>query len=200
MTLAPERPCHPAPETAASLIDMAETVFKSLPGHRPEILGGQLIVTPPADLPHAESLTEVMAPLIAAKLHRGETRVVQAIGVWLPTGEEDYAIPDLAIVDADHRDHMAQFNCVDPAVCRLVLEITSSNWRTDLYTKPELYAVAGIPTYVIGDRKHNELIVLTDPLNGEYRSRSVYRKGQTFTLPESIGAKVELDVDSILLT
>ncbi|WP_269853843.1 hypothetical protein [Streptomyces sp. RPT161] len=54
--------------------------------------------------------------------------------------------------------------------------------------------------YVIADRKHNEVVVLSDPLNGEYRSRAVYRKGQTFTLPESIGAKVEMDVDSLLLT
>ncbi|MDF3293129.1 Uma2 family endonuclease [Streptomyces silvisoli] len=72
--------------------------------------------------------------------------------------------------------------------------------RTDLYTKPDLDAVAGIPVYVIADRKHNEVVVLSDPLNGEYRSRAVYRKGQTFTLPESIGAKVEMDVDSLLLT
>ncbi|GAA1881117.1 Uma2 family endonuclease [Streptantibioticus ferralitis] len=188
MTATPER-----------LIDVAELAFQNLPGYRPEILGGQLIVTPRADTPHAESLTDVMMPLLAANLHRGETRVVQAIGIWLPTGEEDYAIPDLAIVDADHQDHVVQYNCVEPAACRLVLEVTSSNWRTDLYTKPELYAVAGIPVYVIGDRKHEEVVVLSDPLNGEYRSRSVYGKGQTFVLPESIGAKVELDVDSLLL-
>ncbi|WP_269853842.1 Uma2 family endonuclease [Streptomyces sp. RPT161] len=100
-------------------------------------------MTPRADIPHAASLTDVMMRLLTANLHRGETRVVQAIGIWLPTGEEDYAIPDLAIVDADHQDHVVQYNCVEPAVCRLALEVTSSNWRTDLYTKPDLYAVAG---------------------------------------------------------
>ncbi|MET7766013.1 hypothetical protein ABZS71_29945 [Streptomyces sp. NPDC005393] len=61
-----------------------------------------------------------MDPLPAAKPRQGETRVVQAVGVWLPTGDEDYAIPDLSIVDADFRDNMAQYNCVDPAVFRVV--------------------------------------------------------------------------------
>ncbi|MET8182973.1 Uma2 family endonuclease [Streptomyces sp. NPDC005336] len=202
MTLAPERPCRPASGTGTgttvSLIDIAETVFQNLPGYRAEILGGQLIVTPPADPPHAESLTDVMDPLPAAKPRQGETRVVQAVGVWLPTGDEDYAIPDLSIVDADFRDHMAQYNCVDPAVFRVVFELTSSNWRDDLDRKPEHYARAGVPVYVIGDRKHGEVIVLTDPHDGEYRTRSFHRPGESFVLPESVGGKVELEVDSLL--
>lgn len=188
MTLAPERPCRPASGTGTgttvSLIDIAETVFQNLPGYRAEILGGQLIVTPPADPPHAESLTDVMDPLLAAKPHQGETRVVQAVGVWLPTGDEDYAIPDLSIVDADFRDHMAQYNCVDPAVFRVVFELTSSNWRDDLDRKPEHYARAGVPVYVIGDRKHG-------------RSSSSPTR-TTASTPESVGAKVELEVDSLL--
>ncbi|ADI09144.1 integral membrane protein [Streptomyces bingchenggensis BCW-1] len=207
MTLAPEHPCppvahiteettHTTEETTVSLIDIAETVFQNLPGYRPEILGGQLIVTPPADPPHAESLTNLT--LAFAALHQGETRVVQAVGIWLPTGEEDYAIPDLAVVDADHRDHMAPYNCIDPAVFRMVFEVTSSNWRDDLDRKPSHYARAGVPVYVIGDRKHGEVIVLTDPHDGEYRTRSVHRPGESFVLPESIGAKVELEVDSLL--
>lgn len=200
MTLAPEHPCppaaHTAEETAVSLIDIAETVFQNLPGYRAEILGGQLIVTPPADPPHAESLTNL--PLAFAALHQGETRVVQAVGIWLPTGDEDYAIPDLSIVDADFRDHMTRFNCIDPAVFRMVFEVTSSNWRDDLDRKPSHYARAGVPVYVIGDRKHGEVIVLTDPHDGEYRTRSVHRPGESFVLPESIGAKVELEVDSLL--
>jgi len=30
-----------------------------------------------------------------------ETEVLQGIGLWLPSGPEDYAIPDLALVDSD---------------------------------------------------------------------------------------------------
>ncbi|MDX6331264.1 MAG: hypothetical protein QOI83_3647 [Streptomycetaceae bacterium] len=109
-------------------------------------------------------------------------------------------MPDLAIVDADYRDHEVAYKCYDPAVFRLVLEITSSNWRTDLHVKPEMYARTGIPIYVIGDRKHSEVVVLSEPRDGEYRTRSLYRKGETLVLPESIGAKMELEVDALLLS
>ncbi|MER5968612.1 Uma2 family endonuclease [Streptomyces sp. NPDC002055] len=197
MTLAPERPATQAPETAG-LIDIAELVFQNFPGHRAEILGGQLTVTPPADGPHGESLTAIMAPLMACGLHRDETRIIQAIGIWLPTGDDDYAVPDLAVVDADYRDHHAQYNCYDPAVFRLVLEITSSNRSDDLLKKPGAYAHAGVPVYVIGDRRAREVVVLTDPRGDEYRSRSLYRPGETFKLPASVGAVVELEVDAVL--
>lgn len=200
MTVAPERPCPPdRVRPGMSLIDTAELLNQALPGHRVEILGGQLTVTPPPDGAHAESLTTVMGPLLTAGLHAGETRVMQGIGLWLPTGDDDHAIPDLAIVDADYDDHEVRFNCLDPAVFRLVLEVTSSNWRTDLFTKPDLYAAAGVPVYVIGDRKHQEVIVHAEPHNGTYRTRSVYDKDQSFVLPESIGAKVELSAQALLI-
>jgi hypothetical protein len=197
MTLAPERPCRPVPEEHGGLLDIAEMVHEKFPGHRAEILGGQLIVTPSADGPHAESLTGLT--LAFAGLHRGETRVLQNIGLWLPTGDDDHAVPDLAIVEADYRDHEVAYKCYDSAVFRLIVEITSNNWRTDVDEKPDHYARAGIPVYVIGDRKHDEIVVLTDPQGGEYRTRSVHKPGESFTLPESIGAKVELEVDSLLL-
>ena len=199
MTVAPE---HPSPATPAeptmSLIDMADFAARRLPGHRVEILGGQLIATPSADGAHAKSLTNLTLALAA--LHGGETSVVQAVGVWLPTGGDEHAVPDLAVVDADFLEHEVKYSCYDPAVFRLVLEVTSTNWRNDLEQKPGAYARAGIPVYVIGDRQHGEVVVLTDPHDGEYRTRSTYKKGETFTLPETIGAKVELETDSLLLS
>ncbi|MBH1935577.1 Uma2 family endonuclease [Streptomyces sp. AV19] len=179
------------------LLAMAEEISEKFPGHRVEILGGQVIVTPPADGPHGESLTDVMLPLIAAGVHGGESRVIQALGLWLPSGEDDYAIPDLSVVDADYQDHLIEYNSYDPAVFRMVLEVTSSNYRTDLRTKVALYAEAGIPVYVIVDRKHQRVHVLTDPHNGEYE-HTVHAPGSTFTLPLSIGAEVKLSVDILL--
>lgn len=197
VTVAPERPCQPAPEEqAAHLIDIAELAAQRLPGHKVEILGGRLIVTPAADGPHGEGLTSTT--LAMASLHSGETRVIQAIGLWLPTGDDDHAVPDLAVVDADYREHEIKYKCYDPAVFRLVLEVTSSNWRDDLDIKPAAYAHAGVPVYVIGDRQHDEVVVLTDPQAGEYRTRSVHKPGESFVLPESLGARVELETDALL--
>ncbi|MGR4883115.1 Uma2 family endonuclease [Streptomyces sp. LARHCF249] len=188
---------EPQPQAEKTLLDHADELMQRNPGFRVEIIGGQILMSPPADGPHAEALTDLMLPFLAAGLHGDEARVLQAIGLWLPDGPEDYAIPDLSLVDADYREHAAKFNCYDPVAFRLVLEVTSSNYKTDLRTKVAAYADAKVPVYVIVDRKHNRLHVLTDPELDEYAVHSVHAPGELVTLPESIGAKVTLDVEAV---
>ncbi|MFE6666691.1 Uma2 family endonuclease [Streptomyces sp. NPDC057697] len=190
-----EHPCDVEPE---SLLPTANRVAERSPGWRIEIIGGVITAAPPADGPHADALTTLMVPFLTAGLHGTESRVLQGIGLWLPGGPEDYAIPDLAIVDADFDEHRVENNCYDPAVFRLVLEVTSSNYNNDLRNKVVAYAEAKIPVYVITDRRHGRLHVLTEPVNGGYDSHQVYAPGQTVTLPESIGAPVTLDVDQLI--
>ncbi|MBW1602294.1 Uma2 family endonuclease [Streptomyces sp. JJ66] len=197
MTIAPERQAHTVPrERPMGLLDIAEMVYREFPGHRVEVLAGQLTVTPPADPPHGDALTDLTMAL--APLHGKETRVIQAVGLWLPTGNDDYAVPDLAVVDADHREHVVRFHCVDPAICHLVVEITSSNWADDTVKKPTAYARAGVPVYVVGDRRQGEVIVLSEPRGGEYRARAAYRPGETFTLPGDLAEGLVLEVDAVL--
>ncbi|MEV5198921.1 Uma2 family endonuclease [Streptomyces sp. NPDC053720] len=190
-----EHPCGGEPD---SLLDTANRLAEQNPGCRVEISGGVITVAPFPDGPHANALTTLMIPFLAAGLHGEETRVLQGVGLWLPGGPEDYAIPDLAIVDADLDEHLIENNCYDPAVFRLVLEVTSSNYRSDLRNKVVAYAEAKIPVYVIVDRKHGRLHVLTEPMGGGYDNHQVYAPGQTATLPESIGAPVALDVDTLI--
>ncbi|MFF4101167.1 Uma2 family endonuclease [Streptomyces sp. NPDC001903] len=186
------------PHSEWPLIDLANEIVDRRPGYRVEIIGGQILVSPPADGNHAEALTDLMVPFLTVGLHGPESRVVQAVGIWLPDGREDYAIPDLSLVDADFRDHLVQNNCYDPVAFRLVLEVTSSNHQTDLRTKATAYANAKVPVYVIVDRRHNRLHVLTDPVQDEYATHRVHAAGELVTLPESVGAKVTLDVEAVL--
>jgi Uma2 family endonuclease len=139
-----------------------------------------------------------MLPFVAAGLHASETEVLQGIGPWMPIDPEDYAIPDLSIVDADFEDHHVENNAYDPVCFRLVLEVTSRNWKNHLKTKVAAYAEAKVPVYVIVDRKHQRLHVLTDPTGDEYAGHRVHAPGEIVTLPDSIGAKVSLDVAEIL--
>ncbi|MET8539335.1 Uma2 family endonuclease [Kitasatospora sp. NPDC004799] len=182
-----------------TLLETAELFSRQLVGHRVEILGGQITVTPPPGGQHGDSLTSVSLPFLVAGLHGETTRLIQGIGLWLPGGPSDYAIPDMSIVDADYADHLIERNCYDPVIFRLVLEVTSSNYLVDLKVKPVLYAEAEVPVYVIVDRKNLKVMVLTDPQDGEYRVHAVHHPGQTFTLPESIGAAVTLSVDDVLI-
>ncbi|MGW7360114.1 Uma2 family endonuclease [Streptomyces sp. NPDC054802] len=193
-----EHPCDPCDGELPTLLEEADSLMERLPGYRVEIIGGVLTVTPPPDPHHADVLTDLMVPFLAAGLHGKETRVQQGVGLWLPDGPEDYVIPDLAVVDADFGDHLIDFNCCDPAIFRLVLEVTSSNYRNDLRNKVVAYAQAKIPVYVIVDRKHTRVHVLTTPLADGYDSHEVYAPGQQLALPESIGAEVTLDVADLL--
>lgn len=180
------------------LTALADEIMERHPGYRVEIIGGQILVSPPPDAPHADALTQLMIPFLSAGLHGTETRVLQGVGLWLPDGPEDYAIPDFAVVDADYRDHFIENNCYDPVCFRLVLEVTSRNYRTDLRTKVAAYAQAQVPVYVIVNRKHQRLHVLTDPAGDEYENHRPYAPGEIVALPDSIGAKISLDVDEIL--
>ncbi|NUR00621.1 MAG: Uma2 family endonuclease [Streptomyces sp.] len=180
------------------LIAEANRLMDRLPGYRVEIIGGQILVSPPPDGPHARALTDLMLPFLNAGLHGADSLVVQGIGLWLPTGTEDYAIPDLSVVDADLDEHYIENNCYDSVCFRLVLEVTSSNWKADLKTKVAAYAEAQVPVYVVVDRKHDRLHVLTDPAGGKYQYHRPHTPGEIVVLPDSIGAKVSLDVDQIL--
>ncbi|MFI6930115.1 Uma2 family endonuclease [Streptomyces sp. NPDC050287] len=180
-----------------SLTAIADEIMERHPGYRVEIIGGHLLVTPSPDAPHARALTKLMRPFIAAGLDDGETEVLQNVGVWLPAGE-DYAIPDLVVVDADIDEHFVENNAYDPVCFRLVLEVTSSNWKDDLKTKVAAYAEAEIPVYVVVDRKHQRVHVLAEPAGGRYEYHRPHAPGELVTLPDSIGAKVTLDVDQIL--
>ncbi|MFI0213182.1 Uma2 family endonuclease [Streptomyces lydicus] len=189
---------YPPQGGAPTQLDVAKRLMEQNPGHRVEIIGGVIVVTPPPDAPHARALTKLMRPFLEVGLDDGETQVLQGVGLWLPSGPEDYAIPDLSLVDADIDEHKTENNCYDPAVFRLVLEVTSSNYNNDLKAKVVAYAGAKIPVYVIVDRKHDGIHVLTDPAEDGYDSHRVHAPGERITLPPSLGAEVKLDVESLL--
>lgn len=192
-----EHPCDGEPPT---LLEEAGRLMEQNPGYRVEIIGGILTVTPPPDLPHADVLTDLVLRLAAAGLHGPvtETKVLQGVGVWLPGGPEDYAIPELAVTDADAGEHIVENNCYDPVVFRMVLEVTSSNYNQDLRTKVAAYADADIPVYVIVNRHHMRVHVLTKPVASDYARHEIYAPGRQVTLPESIGAVVTLDAAELL--
>ncbi|MFE2565888.1 Uma2 family endonuclease [Streptomyces mirabilis] len=184
-----ERPHEDRP-----LIAEANLIMERLPGRRVEIIGGQILVSPAPDGPHSEALMLFAAPF----MQLGLVRALPGIGLWLPSGPEDYVIPDLSVVDDDYRHHLVENSCYDPTCFRLVMEVTSTNWKTDLRDKVSSYARARLPVYVIVDRQHQRLHVLTDPVADRYKVHGIHTADELVTLPESVGGKVTLDVKRIL--
>ncbi|MGW4229831.1 Uma2 family endonuclease [Streptomyces sp. NPDC004980] len=186
-----------AMQSELTIGEAAEQAARSLPGHRVEILHGRLTVTPPADGSHALALSW-LSEAFGVRARGVGLRLVQAVGLWLPTGPDDYAIPDLAVVESDFRDAHVMKNCYAPHVFRMVLEVTSANWADDLGPKVEDYAQAGIPVYVVADRKHDQVLVCTDPRGGEYRNQTPHKRGMSFSVPDVVGVEMELSVDRLL--
>lgn len=181
-----------------TLGEAADQLARALPGHRVEILQGRLTVTPPPDGSHGLSLTKLCRALERAGIEGSGAEWLQGVGLWLPTLPEDFAIPDLSVVDEDFRDAHVTKNYYAPNVFRLVVEVTSSNWSDDLGPKVECYAQAGIPAYLIADRKHDEVLLYTDPVDGKFADPQRFKRGQTVPVPESVGVRVELFVDTLL--
>ncbi|WCH93842.1 Uma2 family endonuclease [Streptomyces moderatus] len=181
-----------------TLGEAADQLARALPSHRVEILQGRLTVTPPPDGSHALSLSWLVVEFHTAGARKAGLRYVQGVGLWLPTLPEDFAIPDFSIVDEDFRDAHVTKNYYAPNVFRMVVEVTSSNWSDDLHVKVECYAQAGIPAYLIADRKHGEVLLYQDPADGKYPDPVRYKRGQSVPVPESVGVSLELSVDTLL--
>ncbi|MEU4086115.1 Uma2 family endonuclease [Streptomyces aureus] len=181
-----------------TLGEAADLLSRALPGHRVEILQGRLTVTPPPDGSHALSLTKLGRAFDRAGIVESGLEYVQGVGLWLPTLPADFAIPDFSIVEEDFRDALVQKNCYAPNVFRLVVEVTSSNWSDDLGPKVECYAEAGVPVYVVVDRKHDEVLLHQDPVNGKYPAPERFRRGQSVPVPVVVGVSLDLPVDTLL--
>ncbi|MCZ4515172.1 Uma2 family endonuclease [Streptomyces sp. ActVer] len=181
-----------------TLGEAADLLSRALPGHRVEILQGRLTVTPPPDGSHALSLSWLVVAFDGAGARKVGLRYVQGIGLWLPALPDDYAIPDFSVVDEDFRDALVQKNCYAPNVFRLVVEVTSSNWSDDLGPKVESYAEAGIPVYIVADRKHDEVLLYQNPVDGKYDAPQRFKRGQSVPVPESVGVTPDLSVDTLL--
>lgn len=188
-----------APERSGGRPTARETAERlwqepALDGFRIEAMSGRVVVTPPPDGGHAVALTDLMDLLRDAGIRERSLRAVQNVGIALPEGPGDFALPDLSLVDDDFRDHRLPGSQYPPEVFHLVVEITSSNWQDDLRIKPEAYARAGVPVYLIGDREHGEAKVLWRPENGEYRSIAAYSRGDTLKLPGDGAVEIPVDV------
>lgn len=85
-----------------------------------------------------------------------------------------------------------------PHVFRMVLEVTSTNWADGFGPKAEDYAQAGIPVCVVADRKHDQVLVCTDPRGGSTGTGHPTGGGMSFSVPDVVGVETERSVDRLL--
>lgn len=50
----------------------------------------------------------------------------------------------------------------------------------------------------MADRKHDQVLLCTDPRGGEYKNRAHHKRGTSFLVPDEVGVEMELSVVRLL--
>jgi Uma2 family endonuclease len=136
-----------------------------------ELLNGEIIEMTPEREPHANSSSEAGDYLRDLLGSRAKVREGHPITIPSSNSEPE---PDLAIVrrrDEGYRDHHPY-----PSDIFWLVEFSNSSLKKDLDPKAKAYAAAGIAEYWVVNLRAMELVVMRDPVEGEYRSQVTWQE------------------------
>ena len=137
-----------------------------------ELLNGEIIIMPPEGEFHADGSTETRDYLIQLLGDRAQIRESHPITILSSNSEPE---PDLAIVR--RRAERYQDHHPYPEDIFGLIEYSNTSLKKDLDAKAKAYAAANIPEYWVVNLKAMELVVMRDPIDGEYRSQITLTQG-----------------------
>jgi Uma2 family endonuclease len=80
----------------------------------------------------------------------------------------------------------------DPSGVLMVVEVTPARPGGDRVEKPDGYAAAGVPVYLLVDRERHEPVVRSNPEKGRYRDvHTTTGLGEEPRLPDPVGIVLE---------
>jgi Uma2 family endonuclease len=149
---------------------------------RIELLDGSLIVSPAPSGPH-QQVARRLANTLESGADQAGLVVVEAVNVRLRPGR--IAIPDVVVSSDDSR------TVFDASEIQLVVEVVSpGNAAGDRVVKMQLYALAGIPWYLLAQVDPIELRLYR--LDGaHYVEHAVAVKGEALRLSGPIEVDIE---------
>jgi Uma2 family endonuclease len=179
----------------AELADL-EQVWQSLdlPGHRVELIDGQIVVSPTASRGHSNVVTELIDQLADVKQRRWERHT--NLTVHVPATRERL-IPDLAVVPED-APGFDENELLAPSVLLAAEVVSPHSRREDRDVKPRAYATGRIPLYLLIDKLADPPVVtlFSQPGPDGYGKRQVATAGQPLRLPKPFG--IALDTARLL--
>ena len=128
-------------------------------GHRYEIIGGELIVSPAPILDHQRIVNRLNVRLAAFVWER-ELGEVYAAPTDVKLSPHNVVEPDILFI-ARQRAHIERRAAVEGAPDLVVEVLSSGSRRRDLIQKRASYALVGIPEYLLIDPGAQTVTVLT---------------------------------------
>lgn len=142
---------------------------------RVELIEGEVIEMSPIGSKHAACVARLVE-IFGLKVKK------QAI-VWVqnPLRLADYSEPepDIALLKR-RKDFYAGQHPTPPDVL-LIVEVADTSVEYDRNVKAPLYARAGIPEVWIIDLVNNTIEVFSQPENGEFQTKTIFKRGDTIT-------------------
>lgn len=136
-----------------------------------ELLRGEIVLMSPEGIPHANKRIKAGSRLQTLLGDRAQVR--PAAPITLMDGSEPE--PDLAIAQMPEERYDQHHPY--PEDLYWVVEYSNASLEKDLGIKAEIYAAANIPEYWIINLRTGVLIVLRNPVDGQYRDRQEFTQG-----------------------
>jgi Uma2 family endonuclease len=144
---------------------------------RVELLGGEIIVMPPPNPPHAITITQANKSFTRAFGDLVEVSVQNPLRLSADTEDKNLPMPDVMILKPRvYRDHPI------PEDVLLLVEVADSSVKEDRGRKLSLYALHGVKEYWIINLVTKRIEVYTDPVGEDYLSKRSYGLTDAFAL------------------
>ena len=165
-----------------------------LPGHRIELIDGQIVVSPTASRGHSNIVTELIDQFADVRRHGWERHA--NLTVHIPATRERL-IPDLAIVPGD-APGIGENELLAPGVLLVAEVVSPHSRREDRDIKPRAYAEGGVPLYLLIDRLASPptVTLFCQPGADGYGKRQAAAAGEPLRLPKPFG--ITLDTARLL--
>jgi Uma2 family endonuclease len=154
-------------------------------GYRAELIDGEIVVSPPPDRNHGHIIWRIVQQI--SRNSSVEMDYAPQVGLIVPSRgipDEDRFEPDAAFAPAKLSVFQSGPSWDTPDGIELVLEVTSSSADRDRNAKRLGYAAAGIPLYLLIDRKFRKVVLFSDPQDGDYLGKSEVHFGLKLHLPK----------------
>lgn len=186
-TMTTERDAHhdesePAGPTLVEVVQKIHDELELPEGYTAQIIKGQLVIMATPSKKHAIIVRKIDRALAAA-LPREKYDCYQNITGQEPDG--DRFIPDLGIWPQEALEDDSEGWLARTASLLLAVEVTSPGGESHDYDKIEGYARAGVPMYLIVDRKRRRCVLFTEPdsTKGAYQTTHTADFGEPITIP-----------------